>query len=70
MNDDPTQDDLRAKVFEDREVQGRWRVEKTEDDGGYEEVAVFDGAAARREAILYAECLYGTFDLIRLEPYR
>jgi hypothetical protein len=33
MNDGPTPDDFRAKVFRDREHTGDWRVEKLLDDG-------------------------------------
>jgi hypothetical protein len=32
----PTADDLRVKVFRDREHAGDWRVEKMDDDGGIE----------------------------------
>jgi hypothetical protein len=34
MNDGPTPDDLQAKVFEDPETPGDWRVEKMDEDGG------------------------------------
>jgi hypothetical protein len=43
MNDGPTPDDLRAKVFEDRATPGNWRVEKMNEDGGYDAVRVFTG---------------------------
>ena len=33
MNDGPTPEDLRAKVFRDRKHTGDWRVEKLVDDG-------------------------------------
>jgi len=51
----PTPDDLRAKVFEDREVPGQWRVEKMDADGGYPVVKVFTGPTAHRNAIRYAQ---------------
>jgi hypothetical protein len=66
----PTVDDLRAKVFEDRENPGDWRVEKMDDDGGYEAVDVFTGPDAREQAILYAERRFGEYDEIKFEPYR
>jgi hypothetical protein len=55
MEDAPPPDanDLRAKVFRDREYRGDWRVEKMDEDGGYE-VAVFSGGDARARAIRYA----------------
>jgi hypothetical protein len=59
-----------AAVFEDRETPGNWRVEKMDEDGGYEVVKVFTGPEARQQAIQYAEREFGTFDEIRLEPYR
>jgi hypothetical protein len=40
MNDGPTPDDFRAKVFRDRVHTEDWRVEKLDDDGGIE-VAIF-----------------------------
>jgi hypothetical protein len=63
-------DDLRAKVFEDRETPSNWRVEKMDEDGGYEAVKVFTGHDARDQAIRYAEREFGDYDEIRLEPYR
>ena len=65
-----TPDDLRAKVFEDRETAGNWRVEKMDEDGGYEAVKVFSGPDARDQAIRYAKHEFGDYDEIRLEPYR
>jgi hypothetical protein len=53
MSDRPTPNDLRAKVFEDREVPANWRVEKMDEDGGYEVVKVFTGPDARDQAIRY-----------------
>jgi len=43
---EPTADQLRAKVFEDRETPGDWRVEKLNADGGYDAVKVFTGPDA------------------------
>jgi hypothetical protein len=68
MNDGPTPDDFRAKVFRDRVHTGDWRVEKLDDDGG-SEVAIFSGGDARQRAIRYAAREYGAFDEIELEPY-
>ena len=65
----PTLNDLRAKVFEDRETPGNWRVEKMDEDGGYDAVKVFTGPDARERAIRYAELEFGDYDEIRLEPY-
>jgi len=50
---EPTADQLRAKVFEDRETPGDWRVEKLNADGGYDAV-VFTGPDAWQQAIRYA----------------
>ena len=69
MNDGPTPDDLRAKVFRDREHPGDWRVEKLDDDGEATEVAIFSGGDARQRAIRYADREYGAFHKIELEPY-
>jgi hypothetical protein len=69
LNKGPTPEDLRAKVFEDRKTPGNWRVEKMDEDGGYEVVKVFTGPDARQQAIQYAEREFGAFDEIRLEPY-
>jgi len=68
MSNGPTPDDLRAKVFEDSEAPGDWRVEKFDEDGGCE-VTVFGGPEARERAIRYADREYGVFDEIQLEPY-
>jgi hypothetical protein len=43
-----------AKVFEDRENAGDWRVEWIDDDGSIE-VAIFSGPRARERAIRYAD---------------
>src|SRR4051794_32883308 len=64
--EDPTADDLRVKVFRDREHAGDWRVEKI--DGGIE-LALFSGGDARQRAISYADRVYGDFDEIELHPY-
>ena len=66
----PNPNEFRAKVFEDRETPGNWRVEKMDEDGGYQVVKVFTGPDARQQAIQYAEREFGAFDEIRLEPYR
>jgi hypothetical protein len=58
MSDGPIADDFRAKVFRDREHSGNWRVEKMDDDGGFE-VAIFSGEDARQRAIRYADREYG-----------
>src|SRR5205085_3689035 len=65
--DDRTADDLRAKVFRDREHAGDWRVEKMDDDGGIE-LALFSGGDARQRAISHADRVYGDFDEIELHP--
>jgi hypothetical protein len=69
MNDGPTPDDFRAKVFRDREHTGDWRVEKLLDDGESSEVAIFSGGDERQRAIRYADREYGAFDELELEPY-
>jgi hypothetical protein len=70
MNDDhPNADDLRAKVFVDREIEGAWRVEKMDEDGGYECVELFSGPNARQRAIDYARHRFDEFDEIVLAPY-
>ena len=69
MNNGPTPDDFRAKVFRDRKHTGDWRVEKLLDDGESSEVAIFSGGDARQRAVRYADCEYGAFDEIELEPY-
>jgi hypothetical protein len=46
-------------VFEDRETPGSWRVEKMNEDGGYEVVKVFTGSLAQRRALSYAEREFG-----------
>jgi hypothetical protein len=56
-----------AKVFEDLETSGQWRVEWL-DDGGCE-VEIFTGPTARREALRYAVQKYGHFKEVQLEPY-
>ncbi|MBV8122147.1 MAG: hypothetical protein JO081_19675 [Alphaproteobacteria bacterium] len=50
-----------AKVFEDCEHVGEWRVEWFDDDGGCE-VRIFSGTNAREQAIRYADHQYGKFE--------
>ena len=69
MNDGPSPEDFRAKLFRDREHNGDWRVEKLCDDGESIDVAIFSGGDARERAIRYADREYGAFDEIELEPY-
>jgi hypothetical protein len=57
-----------AKVFEDREWPGDWRVEWIDDDGSIE-VAVFSGPNARERALRYADRQYGNFQEVSLAPY-
>jgi hypothetical protein len=66
----PNADDLRAKVFQDREHPSDWRVEKMDEDGRYECVEVFAGPNARERAIDYARHRFGDFDEIELGSYR
>jgi len=49
-----------AKVFEDREWPGDWRVEWIDDNGGIE-VVIFSGPNARVRALRYADRRYGNF---------
>jgi hypothetical protein len=58
-----------AKVFEDREHAGNWRVEWFDDDGGCE-VEIFTGTNAWETASRYAEQRYGVFEELELESYR
>jgi hypothetical protein len=58
-----------AKVFEDRETPGQWRVEWFDDDGGCE-LEIFTGPTAWRDALRYAMQKYGHFKEVQLEPYR
>ena len=69
MNDGPTPEDFRAKVFRDRKHTGDWQVEKLLDDGESSEIAIFSGGDARQRAIRHADREYGAFDEIELEPY-
>jgi hypothetical protein len=39
------------------------------DEDGSSEIAVFSGSGARERAIRYADCEYGAFDEIELQPY-
>ena len=56
-----------AKVFEDREAPGEWRVEWFDDDGRCE-LEIFTGHTARRDALRYAMRTYGHFREVQLEP--
>jgi hypothetical protein len=56
-----------AKVFEDREKSGQWRVEWFGDDGRCE-LEIFAGPTARRQALRYAMQKYGHFKEVQLEP--
>jgi hypothetical protein len=69
MSDGPSPDDFRAKLFQDREHTGDWRVEKLQDDSESIDVAIFSGSDAKARAIRYADRKYGTYDEIELEPY-
>jgi hypothetical protein len=56
-----------AKVFEDRESSGQWRVEWFDDDGR-QELEIFTGPTARRQALRYAMQKYGHFKELQPEP--
>ena len=56
-----------AKVFEDRETPGEWRVEWFDDDGRCE-FEIFSGHDARRQALRYAMRRYGHFREVQPEP--
>ena len=58
-----------AKVFEDREHAGDWRVEFVDDDGGCE-VAIVAGPNAKERAIRYADRQYGTSKKSTSRPMR
>ena len=58
-----------AKVFEDRETPGQWRVEWFDDDGRCE-LEIFNGPHARRQALRYAMQKHGHFKEVQLESYR
>lgn len=58
-----------ARVFEDREIPGQWRVERFDDHGGCE-LEIFTGPDARWEARRCAEQKYGKFEQVSLAPYR
>jgi len=55
-----------AKVFEDREQPGQWRVEWFDDDGRTE-LEIFSGPDARRQALRYAVQRYGHFVEVQFE---
>jgi hypothetical protein len=65
----PTADDLRAKVFRDREHDGDWRVEKMDDDGETIAVTIFSGDNPMERARAYAVWRYGSFEEVELQPY-
>ena len=50
-----------ARVFEDRQFPGEWRVEWVDDDGG-SELAIFSGPDARERAIIFADRCYGDYE--------
>ena len=56
-----------AKVFEDRETPGQWRVEWFDHDGRCE-LEIFSGPDAKRQALRYAMRKYGHFREVQLEP--
>ena len=56
-----------AKVIEDCETPGEWRVEWL-DDNGHTELEIFTGHNARRQALRYAMQKYGHFREVQLEP--
>jgi len=58
-----------ARVFEDREITGQWRVEWIDDDGRTE-LEIFTGPDARRQALRYAMRKYGHFREVQLEANR
>ena len=58
-----------ARVFEDRDTPGQWRVEGFDDDG-QTELKIFTGHDARRQALRYAMQKYGHFTEVQLEPQR
>ncbi len=51
-------DDLRAKVFRDREHAEDWRVEKYDEEGGCE-ITSFSGPAVQERARCHADREYG-----------
>jgi hypothetical protein len=57
-----------AKVFEDCEHPGEWRVEWFDGNGGCE-VKIFFGANARGQAFRYADQQYGKFEEVTSIPY-
>ncbi|HET9848695.1 MAG TPA: hypothetical protein VFR68_09095 [Candidatus Dormibacteraeota bacterium] len=58
-----------AKVFEDRETPGQWRVEWFDDDGRCE-LEIFTGPEARQQALRYARRKYKIVKEVQLERYR
>jgi hypothetical protein len=62
MNDGPNPDDCEPRSLKDRAMPGNWRVEKMNEDGGYDAVRVFTGPDAREQAIRYVEQEFGEHD--------
>jgi hypothetical protein len=54
-----------AKVFEDSQHPGEWRVEWFDNDDGCE-VEIFLGPNAREQAIRYADHQYGKFEEVSI----
>jgi hypothetical protein len=54
-----------AKVFEDHQHPGEWRVEWFDNDGGCE-VEIFLGPNAREQAIRYAHHQYDKFEEVSI----
>ena len=54
-----------AKVFEDHQHPGEWRVEWFDNDGGCE-VEIFLGPNAREQAIRYAHHQYEKFEEVSI----
>ena len=57
----------RAKVFEDSQYPGDWRVQWFDDHGGGE-LAIFSGLNARERAIIFADRCYGDYEEACLDP--
>jgi hypothetical protein len=53
----------RAKLFEDSDNPGVWRVEKRNAEGGYDDLQVFIGPDAREKATRYAIRTHGQYDI-------
>jgi hypothetical protein len=68
MTDVPSPDDLRAKVFPDRE--GRRRLAGREDGERRIAPGIFAGPNARGRALAFAWYRYRKYDEIVLDPHR